>query len=107
MNYNVYIGSPKGKNWNSVLIDESESGLVRDLFGPNKFSSLKGLRGSDLYFELNRKACALSACIDNGQWMGYQKGMLMDFLGKLQSLRNLCHNYPRRKFTMLHVTFSN
>jgi hypothetical protein len=97
MAYDVYIGSPKGDNFNSVLIQDDEQELVKKLFGPKGFSSLKGMRGSDLYFELNVKTVGLDACIDNDQWLGYQPGALQTFLGKLRTLRNLCHNYSRRK----------
>lgn len=101
MNYNVYIGSPKGKNWDSILILEEEKNLVRQLFGTKGFAILNGMRGNDLYFELNLKACGLSACIDNELWLGEQIGMLTTFLGKLTRLRNLCHNYPSRKFKVV------
>lgn len=101
MSYNVYIGSPKGKSWDSVLIDESEKNLVTQLFGYTGFKTLNGLRGNDLYHELSMKVYALEGCIDNDTWLGEQIGTLTTFLGKLRQLRNLCHNYPSRKFKVM------
>lgn len=101
MDNNVYIGSPKGKNFNSILILDGERSLVRRLFGPCGFAILNGMRGSDLYFELNQKAVSLGACIDNDTWLGEQIGTLTSVLGKLRTLRNLCHNYPTRKFRVV------